>query len=96
MDVHVGLRLCCLHATMSGFTMRAKHVKWLMSRGNVCLIRAQGYKKKPCSTQLSTKLIMLLKNKILSFQCLKQSEVVFIMLINLKMPTIVGILFVRN
>ena len=48
-----------------------------------------------CSTQLSMEFQMLIKSKMLknkdnlSFRC---SDVVFIMLINIKMPTIVGIL----
>ena len=44
-----------------------------------------------CSTQLSMKFILLIKTTILKsneFQCLKQSDVVFFMLINVKMPTI--------
>ena len=49
----------------------------------------------PYSTQLSTKFQMLIKTKILpnkEVSCFKFSDVVFIMLINVKMPTIVGIL----
>ena len=49
----------------------------------------------PCSTQLSMKFQLLRESKILKnniFFCLKQSNVVFILLINVKMPTIVGIL----
>ena len=47
-----------------------------------------------CSTQLSMEFHMLIKSKMLkiktfAFRC---SDVVFIMLINIKMPTIVGIL----
>ena len=50
-----------------------------------------------CSTQLSMEVQMLIKSKIkclkiktfLAFRC---SDVLFIMLINIKMPTIVGIL----
>ena len=50
-----------------------------------------------CSTQLSTKFQLLIKTKILyqqmkKFLALNLSDVVFIMLINVKMPTIVGIL----
>ena len=48
-----------------------------------------------CSTQLSTKFQLLIKLKyrqIKKFLALSLSEVVFIMLINVKMPTIVGIL----
>ena len=47
------------------------------------------------STQLSTKFQLLIKTKILTkkkFVALSLSDVVFIMLINVKMPTIVGIL----
>ena len=47
-------------------------------------IRPRGYKKTPCSTQL------LIKTKIPTIE--EVSAVVFIMLINVKMPTIVGIL----
>ena len=48
-----------------------------------------------CSTQLSTKFQLLIKNKIPTikkFLPLSLSDFVFIMLINDKMPTIVGIL----
>ena len=49
-----------------------------------------------CSTQLSTKFKLLLKTKTLTIYfkslALSLSDVVFIMLINVKMPTIVGIL----
>ena len=47
------------------------------------------------STQLSTKFQLLIKAKIPKmkrFLALSLSDVVFIMLINVKMPTIVGIL----
>ena len=48
-----------------------------------------------CSTQLSTKFQLLIKTKyrkIKMFFPLSLSDVVFIMLINVKMPMIVGIL----
>ena len=49
-----------------------------------------------CSTQLSTKFQLLIKTKIPTneevFCKLSLSDVVLIMLINVKMPTIVGIL----
>ena len=48
-----------------------------------------------CSTQLITKFQLLIKTKILTikkFLALSLSDVVLIMLINVKMPTIVGIL----
>ena len=48
-----------------------------------------------CSTQLSTKFQLLIKLKyrqIKKFLALSLSDVVFIMLINVKMPTVVGIL----
>ena len=47
-----------------------------------------------CSTQLSMKFQLLIKTKILTkkFLALSLSDVVFILLINAKMPTIVGIL----
>ena len=51
-----------------------------------------------CSTQASTKFQMLIKSKIVLYRQMKKSlalslsGVVFIMLINVKMPTIVGIL----
>ena len=47
-----------------------------------------------CSTQLSTKFQLLIKTKIPTtekFLALSLSDFVFIMLINVKMPTIVGI-----
>ena len=43
-----------------------------------------------CSTQLSMKCQLLIKSKMLKnkdFSCLKHSDVVFILLINIKMPT---------
>ena len=47
-----------------------------------------------CSTQQSTKFHLLIKTKILTkkYLALSISDVVFIMLINVKMPTMVGIL----
>ena len=47
-----------------------------------------------CSTHQSTKSQLLIKTKIQTKKCLASSpsDVVFIMLINVKMPTIVGIL----
>ena len=47
-----------------------------------------------CSNQLSMKFHQLIKSKMLKkfFKLFKFSDVVFIMLINVKMPTIVGIL----
>ena len=47
-----------------------------------------------CSTQLSTKfqLQKLIYRQLKEFLALSLSDVVFIMLINVKMPTIVGIL----
>ena len=48
-----------------------------------------------CSTQLNKKFQLLIKTKIpkvKKFFALSLSDVVFIMLINVKMPTIVGIL----
>ena len=48
-----------------------------------------------CSTQLSTKFQLLIGTKIPTnkeVSCFNLSDVVFIMLINVKMPTIVGIL----
>ena len=48
-----------------------------------------------CSTQLSIELQMLMKTKLLKnedFLALTLSDVIFILLINVKMPTIAGIL----
>ena len=48
-----------------------------------------------CSTQLSRKFQLLIKTKIPineEVSCFSLSDVVFILLINVKMPTIVGIL----
>ena len=64
----------------------------------VCMIVPwfQDYKKLlSCSTQLSKKLQLFLKLKcwkIKIFHALEPSNVVFTLLINVKMPTIVGIL----
>ena len=49
----------------------------------------------PCSTQLSMKFQLLIKAKMMKNQknlAIKFSDAVFIMLINVKMPTILGIL----
>ena len=57
--------------------------------------RLRDYKLFSCSTQLSTKFQLLIKNEIPTnkkFLALSISDVIFIMLINVKMPTIVGIL----
>ena len=56
------------------------------------VIRPQSYKTFSCSTQLSTKFQLLIKTKIPTNALKNLSVVVFIMLINVKMPTIVGIL----
>ena len=61
---------------------------------SLVVTRPQGYKTFACSTQLSMKFqrhvkTKMLKNRLLAF---KHSDVVIIMLINVKMPTIVGIL----
>ena len=52
------------------------------------------YKLFLCSTKLSTKFQLLIKTKLLTNKevSLSLSDVAFIMLINVKMPTIVGIL----
>ena len=53
----------------------------------------------PCSTQLSTEFQLLLKinyRKVKKFLSLSLSDVVFIMLINVKMQTIVAILTSMN
>ena len=53
--------------------------------------RVRGYKKKSCSTQLSS---TVYKNKTANrfFLLSNSQDVVFIMLISVKMPIIVGIL----
>ena len=53
----------------------------------------QGYKFFSCSTQLITKFQLLIKTKILTTEevSFSLSDVVFIMLINVKMPIVVGI-----
>ena len=55
---------------------------------------ARGYKFFSCSTQPSMKFQLLIKTKMLKNKdfALSNSEAVFIMLINVRMPTIVGIL----
>ena len=52
------------------------------------LTRPRGYKKNLCSTQLSTKFQLLIKANIPTNEDVSCSDVVFIMLINVKMPTI--------
>ena len=57
--------------------------------------------KKSCSTQLSMKFQLFIKTKILTnkdFDCpaFKHADVLFILLINVKMSTIVGILTFRS
>ena len=61
----------------------------------VCVLDPQVTKPFSCSTQLSTKFQLLIKTNMLEnkdFIASKFSDGVFIMLISLKMPTIVGIL----
>ena len=61
--------------------------------------RPRGYKKISCSTQLSMKFQLLIKTKIQmtkKFLVLSLYDVVFIMLINVKMPTIVGIFTIMS
>ena len=53
---------------------------------------ARGYKTFSCSTQLSTKFQLLIKTKMKMFLAFSLSDVVIIMLINVKIATIVGIL----
>ena len=60
---------------------------------------SHGYTTFSCSTQLSTKFQLLIKlkyRKIKKFLALRLSDVIFIMLINVKMPTVVGILTFMN
>ena len=75
----------------------------IFSQSNICRIRLnysnyhgnEVVKLFSCSTLLSMELQMLIKTKMLKikdFLVLILSDVVFIMLINVKMPTIVGIL----
>ena len=95
----------------NNFLERARwYVPWLLpcnkamfSRKNVYVRRMPGpevMKPFSCSTQLSTKfqlLIKLIYRQIKKCHALSLSEVVFIMLINVKMPTFVGILtFMRR
>ena len=53
-----------------------------------------------CSTQLSTNFLQLIKTETLNnidiSLALKLSDVVFILLINVKMPTIIGILTIMS
>ena len=59
------------------------------------LVRPRVIKLCSCSTQLITKFQLLIKTRIQTnkqFLALCISDVVFIMLINVKMPTLVGIL----
>ena len=68
---------------------------WIINRFNF-IPGPQVIKLFSCSTQLSTKFQMLIKTKIPTNKevscCLSLSDGVFIMLINVKMPKIVGIL----
>ena len=67
----------------------------ILSERIFCEVRPRGYKTLSCSTQLSAKFQLLIKLKyrqINKFLALNLPDVVFIMLINVKMPTIVGIL----
>ena len=70
---------------------------WLLPRGlSLGLVtRLEVIKLFPCSTQLSMQFQLLIRAKMLkikTFLPLKLSDGVFVMLINVKMPTIVGIL----
>ena len=69
---------------------------WIIWAGNNknTISRPQGYKTFSWLTQLSIKFQLLIKTKMLKNKLflLSNSHVVFIMLINVKMPTVVGIL----
>ena len=59
------------------------------------MIWPQDFKTFSCTTQLSMEFQLLIKSNMLknmTFLAFKLSDVVFIMLINVNMPTIVGIL----
>ena len=56
------------------------------------LARPRGYKTFSCSTQLSMKFEWLIKKTTMLNPAFKLSNVVFTMLVNIKMPTIIGIL----
>ena len=82
-----------MHKWFPKMTTRTKN--WFGSKQHLPMNQARGYKSFSYSTQLSTKFQLLIKTKILkikTFLAFKLSGVVFIMLINVKMPTIVGIL----
>ena len=70
-----------------------------MRRSWVEVFRPRGYKKF-LNAQLSTKFQLLINTQILKiskFLALSLSDIAFIMLINVKKPTIVGILtFIRR
>ena len=57
-----------------------------------CSGLARGYETFLCSTQLGMEFQLLTKTKMLKNKDVCFSDVVIIMLINVKMPTIVGIL----
>ena len=61
-------------------------------------IQPREYKRFSCSNQLNIKFQLLIESKILkkSHFTVKHSGVVFILLINVKIPTIVGILPVMS
>ena len=76
----------CIYSMHSGLILSSKPILGTL---------AQSYKFSSCSTQLSTKFQLLIKLKyqqMKKFLALSLSDVVFIMLINVKMLTIVGIL----
>ena len=64
------------------------------------LTRPQGYKKELCSTQLSMKFQILINTKISRhssfFSCSDKHKMLFFLLINVKMPTIIGILTIMR
>ena len=73
-------------------------LRWCIINSDIMPIWRIGHeviKMFTCSTQVSMKFQVLIKNKMLknkTLLALKLSDAVFILLINAKMPTIVGIL----
>ena len=101
--LHTGL--CMIFSTSSLFTIQERRSSKLgaLSSSNSSaksaslkqIHQAPSNKKNSCSTQLSKKFQLLVESKIRKnndFSCTKHSDVGFIQLINVKMPTIVGIL----
>ena len=88
------LRWPHLHMTLAMLAVDGTLIRTNTDKGCTLSTRPEVIKLFSCSTQLSTKFQLLIKTITTNEEvsCLSLSDVVFLMLINVKMPTIIGIL----